>query len=187
MTQETRPTMPRIVVNGLKSIVDTGKVNMFDFEGVQQVASLLGLEDTTEWLRKNREVYPRFIFYGEDAFEIVDGVQQPEATPTYTAWDALSDLAASPESTGDTSLRVYGAPDEEPECPNCGRLLNDGSCWHCVEDSFYEDAEVTPESDPADLWRRIKELAAQVERLTADRDSWKQRAYDLESLCSDRL
>jgi hypothetical protein len=165
----------------------------------------------------------------------------------YRAWDALSDLAASPESTGDTSLRVYGVDENKPKPFQVGEHVmfnrditvamlgettsipqghviayyhtheaivkgfrpgraldvivlaaNDdfelhvSSSWlrHLPkdewsvasddEDSFYQDSEVTPESDPADLWRRIKELAAKNEGLQQQLDRAKERSQQLE-------
>lgn len=59
------------VLDGITDIRDSGMVNMFDYEGVTQLAATLGHHDAHVWLQDNKGLYSKGIFAGFECDEPV--------------------------------------------------------------------------------------------------------------------
>lgn len=59
------------VLDGITDIRDSGMVNMFDYDGVTQLAAILGHHDAYKWLRDNKGLYSKGIFAGFECDEPV--------------------------------------------------------------------------------------------------------------------
>lgn len=62
------------VLDGITDIRDSAMVNMFDYDGVMQIAEMLGHHDTHEWLQSNKGLYAKGIFAGFEGIEPVSDV-----------------------------------------------------------------------------------------------------------------
>lgn len=62
------------VLNGIADIRDSGMVNMFDYEGVMQLAVTLDHKDTHEWLQSNKGLYSKGIFAGFECDDVMSNI-----------------------------------------------------------------------------------------------------------------
>lgn len=62
--EEMRILVPRAVYEGLEAVRGLGYVNMFAHNGVADLASTMGHEETAEWMRSNLGAYVKGLLHG---------------------------------------------------------------------------------------------------------------------------
>ena len=69
---ETKPKMPRKVLDAINSVRESGVINMFDRPGVSSIIANSGHPEESDWIDTHRSEYASLIFKGPNAFEITD-------------------------------------------------------------------------------------------------------------------
>ncbi len=73
----SRVRVPCEVFEGTEAVCLSGLTNMLDRVLVAEIAAGMGYEQAARWVRENRDLYARGIFYGFEVIEKPGGASTP--------------------------------------------------------------------------------------------------------------